>query len=265
MEENVARLEENVRQRDTEIVDYSACVVEREMVAEQLREQISNLKREHSRIKAEADMAVGTLKERDNTLKEEVSGLRRQVHELQQESADKEVKLVQLMKQRSQDKEDIHGLNIALDSKQQELELVSPFYCFHVGIDFDLAYCSSRGSLASKARQAALLLNPQRLCIVETLPFLPPLVSLDLHQRYLTPGKTMLRESKPLRRFQRFSGRAYEQMVPLLVQHSSKLLQDRWVPHQRKSAGLLSGHPPRQAIGSHLQQYDLLQRSPRLA
>ncbi|KAF7325929.1 hypothetical protein MKEN_00443800 [Mycena kentingensis (nom. inval.)] len=50
--------------------------------------------------------------------------LRRQVHQLQQESADKEVKIVQLNKQHGFDKENISGLNIALDSGQQELELV---------------------------------------------------------------------------------------------------------------------------------------------
>ena len=77
------------------------------------------------REKAEADVQVNSLKERTSALTAEVERLRRQVHELQQESADKEVKLVQLAKQRAQDKEDLNGLNIALDSKQQELELVS--------------------------------------------------------------------------------------------------------------------------------------------
>ena len=77
------------------------------------------------REKAENEVQAASLKERVSALTAEVERLRRQVHELQQESADKEVKLVQLQKQRSQDKEDINGLNIALDSKQQELELVS--------------------------------------------------------------------------------------------------------------------------------------------
>ena len=62
--------------------------------------------------------------------KEEVERLRRHVHSLQQESADKEVKIVQMMKQHSLDKEDLQGLNIALDSKQQELQLVCFFYFF---------------------------------------------------------------------------------------------------------------------------------------
>ncbi|EGO20388.1 hypothetical protein SERLADRAFT_477927 [Serpula lacrymans var. lacrymans S7.9] len=74
--------------------------------------------------KAESDVLLGTLKERVNALKDEVERMRRQIHELQQESADKEVKVMQLTKQRSQDKEDLNGLNIALDSKQQELELL---------------------------------------------------------------------------------------------------------------------------------------------
>lgn len=151
--DNVARLEENIRQRDAEIADFSQRVVEREIAAEQLREEMTTMKREHARVvgeqvrelrdvagrdddarrrmeemvrvKAETDVALGTLKERVAALKEEVERLRRQVHELQQESADKEVKLVQLTKQKAQDKEDMNGLNIALDSKQQELELVS--------------------------------------------------------------------------------------------------------------------------------------------
>ena len=60
----------------------------------------------------------------EKELKDEIECLRRQIHELQQESADKEVKILQITKQRAQDKEDLQGLNIALDSKQQELALV---------------------------------------------------------------------------------------------------------------------------------------------
>lgn len=76
------------------------------------------------RERAEAEVVVGTLKEKVAELGEELEKLRKQVHELQQESADKEVKLAQAAKQRAKDKEDIEGLNIALDSKQQEVELV---------------------------------------------------------------------------------------------------------------------------------------------
>jgi len=56
------------------------------------------------RQKAEADVEIKTSKDKVIALKDEVERLRRQVHELQQESADKEVGIVQLTKQRAKDK-----------------------------------------------------------------------------------------------------------------------------------------------------------------
>ena len=83
------------------------------------------------RTKAEADVEIKTSRDRIVVLKEEVEQLRRHVHSLQQESADKEVKIVQMTKQHSLDKADLQGLNIALDSQQQELELVC-FFSFYI-------------------------------------------------------------------------------------------------------------------------------------
>jgi chromosome segregation ATPase len=146
-------LEENLRLRDTEIADLSQRIMERESDTEGLREALNRAQKERGRDvdeqvraleevtfregearkrmeslvtqKAECDVLVKTLRERVAALQEELERLRRQVHDLQQESADKEVRLTQFGKWRDQDKEDIKGLNIALDSKQQELELVS--------------------------------------------------------------------------------------------------------------------------------------------
>ncbi|KAJ7870167.1 hypothetical protein B0H14DRAFT_3576021 [Mycena olivaceomarginata] len=73
---------------------------------------------------AEAEKQTRTAKEQAGDLNDEIGRLRRQIHELNQQSADKEVKIVQITKQRAQDKQDLQGLNIALDSKQQELELL---------------------------------------------------------------------------------------------------------------------------------------------
>ncbi|THH33286.1 hypothetical protein EUX98_g934 [Antrodiella citrinella] len=151
-QDTLTRVQENLRQRDAEIADYAKRFRERDEEVERIRDEMLKSKRDHSRIvdeqsrtlsevvarevesrahmesvvreKAESDVLMGTLKERVTALKEEVERLRRQVHELQQESADKEVKLAQVVKQRAQDKEDLQGLNIALDSKQQELELL---------------------------------------------------------------------------------------------------------------------------------------------
>ncbi|KAJ7452151.1 hypothetical protein B0H11DRAFT_302820 [Mycena galericulata] len=130
--DNVARLEENVRRRDAEAAEASQRALQREAEAEALREQLSRMKREHAGAlegaaaaqSAAADEQARTARERASALKDEIERLRRQVHELQQESADKEVKIVQITKQRAQDKQDLQGLNIALDSKQQELELL---------------------------------------------------------------------------------------------------------------------------------------------
>ncbi|KAJ6630157.1 hypothetical protein B0H10DRAFT_2208272 [Mycena sp. CBHHK59/15] len=133
--DNVSRLEENIRRRDAEAAEYSQRNLQREAEAEALREQISKMKREHSGTleaalqeaagkNTEMDLLARNSEERVSDLKDEIERLRRQIHELQQESADKEVKIVQITKQRVQDKQDLQGLNIALDSKQQELELL---------------------------------------------------------------------------------------------------------------------------------------------
>jgi len=150
--DTVTRLEENIKMRDDEIFSLSEKVRRSTSEADELQGQLSSLKREQARNsdnqkrevedalsreeqareqleealqeKAKSDIMLGSSKERVDSLTDEVARLRSQVHQLQQESADKEVKVLQLTKQHAQDKEDINGLNIALDSKQQELELV---------------------------------------------------------------------------------------------------------------------------------------------
>ncbi|KAE9406082.1 hypothetical protein BT96DRAFT_756893, partial [Gymnopus androsaceus JB14] len=83
-------------------------------------EQLKNLLERQG----EQNVELRTNKEKVNNLQTEVERLRRQVHTLQQESADKEVKIVQLSKKHESAVEDLVGLNQALDSKQMELELV---------------------------------------------------------------------------------------------------------------------------------------------
>ena len=153
MGSRVSRLEARLREKEDELAQLIKKQADREGDADAAQSELAKAKREHARIvneqsrklqdvvarefearaalealvreKAESDVQSSSLKERTAALTAEVERLRRQVHELQQESADKEVKLVQYAKQRAQDKEDLNGLNIALDSKQQELELVS--------------------------------------------------------------------------------------------------------------------------------------------
>lgn len=155
--ETVSRLEARVSERDADTTVSSLRAGQLERENEVLRDTIGRLEKERVRgvdeqsrelselaaresesrrqlenvvsEKAESEILVNTLQNRVASLDEEVGKLRRQVHELQQESAAKEVTVTQLNKWRDQDKEDIKGLNIALDSKQQELELVR-FYPF---------------------------------------------------------------------------------------------------------------------------------------
>lgn len=150
--ENVSRLESNIKERDASISTLTTTLLSRTDEAESLREELATLKVEHSRAfssqtralqdlqtqekdlrsqlevavreKAESDILLGMSKERVGSLMDEVAKLRRTVHEMQQTSAAREVTIVQLRKERERDREDVNGLNIALDSKQQELELI---------------------------------------------------------------------------------------------------------------------------------------------
>ena len=188
-QDNIARLEEKLRQRDQEVREASERMMERQAEAEGLQEQMGTLRREHSRAfdeqaralkevsmreneartqlealvrqQAEAEVETKTSKDKINALKDEVERLRRQIHDLQQESADKEVKLVQLAKQRAEDREDLAGLNLALDSKQQELSLVRSFsstFCYspltdiHLQIKRKIGVRGTGGSTPAPAR-----------------------------------------------------------------------------------------------------------------
>ena len=165
--ETISRLGARVSERDADATALSLRAGQLERENEVLRDAIGRLEKERGREadeqsrelcelaaresesrqhlesvvseKAQSEILVNTLQNRVGSLDEEVGRLRRQVHELQQESAAKEVTVVQLNKWREQDKEDIKGLNMALDSKQQELELVRPcsFHLRCIGEDTD--------------------------------------------------------------------------------------------------------------------------------
>ena len=151
--DSVTRLEQDIRQRDTELEELAHRIVAHEDEVEDVRAELATLKREqahmsdeHRRVvadlttraestqaelgaavqgKDDADAAADSLRERVGPLEAELEKLRKQIRELQTESANREVHIAQMEKQRERDREDLQGLNIALDSKQQELELVS--------------------------------------------------------------------------------------------------------------------------------------------
>ncbi len=151
--DSVKRQQEHIRLRDAEIADHLKRIKDYEAQVDDARDGLTKQKREHNRIvdeqsrrisevvarevearaameqlvkgKAEADVQMTALKDRVNTLNLELERLRRQVHELQQESAVKEVKLVQYSKQVTQLKEDRDQMNTAIEAKQLEVEMVS--------------------------------------------------------------------------------------------------------------------------------------------
>lgn len=150
--DSVDRLQENIRQRDAEIAEHLKRIKERDNELDEVREGLTRQRREHNRIvdeqsrrisevvarevearanyehlvkvHAEADVQVVTLTERVGTLTEEIEKLRKRVHDLQQQSAADEMKHAHYAKQRAQDKEDLKQANIAIDSKQTEIEMV---------------------------------------------------------------------------------------------------------------------------------------------
>ncbi|KAG1744646.1 uncharacterized protein EDB91DRAFT_1335609 [Suillus paluster] len=150
--ENISRLETNILEHTTTIATLTTTLLTNTETTESLRGELASLKVSSNRTisaqthqladlqtqtqdqskqlevalrdKAESDIRLSTSKERVSSLMDEVARLRRTVHEMQQESAAREVSFVQLRKERERDREDVNGLNIALDAKQQELELI---------------------------------------------------------------------------------------------------------------------------------------------
>ncbi|KAG8835934.1 hypothetical protein FRC17_000019 [Serendipita sp. 399] len=107
--------------------DYTRQLADRERRIQELQGQLQ-LSNERSNQMlcdtAERDVYLATLEEKANGRLEENERMRRRVHELEQESATKEMELVELQKDNERFKDDIANLNIALDAKQQELELI---------------------------------------------------------------------------------------------------------------------------------------------
>lgn len=148
--EYTSRIHQAETEKDAMLTQLNEAKNKRENDADTLSRELRDATRRGEEAKAQTSFAteqknaaeeqVRQGAQRVVGLQEELDRLRRQVQELQQQSADNEVKRVQMSKQREKDMEDISGLNMALDSKQQELELVSVFFstiasCAHRCVD----------------------------------------------------------------------------------------------------------------------------------
>ncbi|KAK0236935.1 hypothetical protein EDD85DRAFT_907765 [Armillaria nabsnona] len=141
-ESEIARLADELGKRDEEAAEYSRRSAQRQTELEELhnqkmtmRQEMARMQEEHARALEEAAQREGENKARAETalkekvqdvgaLKDEVERLRKHMQELQQDSANKDLKLTQMHKEREKDRSDVDGLNMALDAKQQELELI---------------------------------------------------------------------------------------------------------------------------------------------
>ncbi|THV03454.1 hypothetical protein K435DRAFT_791673 [Dendrothele bispora CBS 962.96] len=117
---------------------------ESEQTIGDLQARIASMTREHARMNRERASAneeleraakekahlqelanqEATFRMDNERLSKDLERIRKELETLRKDSADKDLKIVQLNKQREADKDDISGLNIALDAKQQELELI---------------------------------------------------------------------------------------------------------------------------------------------
>ncbi|KAJ7771795.1 hypothetical protein B0H16DRAFT_1514763 [Mycena metata] len=134
LEQERDQLKEHLREEEAraEVANYKLKASENVLAdLDGLRREMNQMRGEHSAA-LEAALQDGAKKQLEIDaqttslfeLKVEIERFTSQTRELQQESADKEVLVAQMTKQRAQDKQDLEGLNIALDSKQQELELL---------------------------------------------------------------------------------------------------------------------------------------------
>ena len=150
--DNTLRHDQIAQERQAEVSEYAQKLSTKERELEALQDELSILRREHARVQTEqarslsdseirandarsqlneaikaqaiAEVEAKQARERASSMEEELEKLRSKIHVMNQRSADQDVKILQLERQHEQDLEDKIGLNIALDSKQQELDLV---------------------------------------------------------------------------------------------------------------------------------------------
>ncbi|KAK7441809.1 hypothetical protein VKT23_016471 [Stygiomarasmius scandens] len=140
----VARLKANNQKDEAESQASLQRLRDSEQTIGDLQARIANMTREHARMNHERVLAneeleragkekaqlqelanqEATFRMDNERLNKDLERLKKELETLRKDSADKDLKLVQLNKQREADKDDISGLNIALDAKQQELELI---------------------------------------------------------------------------------------------------------------------------------------------
>ena len=101
--------------------DHTRSLSDNETRELNIRQQLEDTVRKETEARLEAKDLTERMENYEKTIEQQ----RREIHKLQKQSADNEVTIMEIKRKHKQDRETIDGLNLALDSKQQELELVS--------------------------------------------------------------------------------------------------------------------------------------------
>ncbi|BGP58014.1 hypothetical protein JCM8202_001748 [Rhodotorula sphaerocarpa] len=113
LESAVARVERDLAGKERELQQ-----VRRDLSAQ--KEESDNVLEKRDRVLAETEKEAGRLRKELESVRGENSRLSELVGKLRLDSADREVKVAKLKKRAAELEEDVFGLNIALDAKQQE-------------------------------------------------------------------------------------------------------------------------------------------------
>ena len=128
LQNSVARLEQDRSTTHRELVsikaDSTRLLQQREDRISQLEEEVLNRSAERRQLAAAGCPDCAEAHSRTDFLEKEIIRMREQLGKMRMESADREVKVARLVKARDQLREDVDGLNIALEAKQQEVHLL---------------------------------------------------------------------------------------------------------------------------------------------
>ncbi|GAA6006126.1 uncharacterized protein JCM10292_006558 [Rhodotorula paludigena] len=116
----MAELETAVARIEREAASLAAEVAKLQRELTQTRRESDEVLEKRDRVLAESEKAAGRAKKELEALQNENNRLSDLVGKLRRDSADREVKVTKLKKRAAELEEDVFGLNIALDAKQQE-------------------------------------------------------------------------------------------------------------------------------------------------
>ncbi|GAA5867666.1 hypothetical protein JCM8547_001336 [Rhodosporidiobolus lusitaniae] len=113
-------LSSHVQQLESDLHSAQTLLEKKHKEVEQQRRESEDVLEKRERVLAEAEKREGRVRKELEGTRKEMERLEGLVGKLRRDSADREVKITKLKKRAAELEEDVFGLNIALDAKQQE-------------------------------------------------------------------------------------------------------------------------------------------------